>query len=185
MYSTSRSEQSACKPALRDEIRSVTSGLLFLGQTLDTAMELAIDLAVFIRSLYWFRISVTSPPAPLLSQSFPPMTKTAWDNWQCGGKLSNSVWTSLISPPLMQTHLVATSLFGSISRIMLLPSTTVRCALGNYFHCSDEVFWWLSAICLRNSAFSDKSLSCIVVVFTKVSTWLAETIAKVRVNRRP
>ena len=37
-------------------------------------------------------------------------------------------------------------------------------------------------ICLRNSAFSDKSLSCIAVFFNKVSSWLAEMIAKARVR---
>ena len=140
----------------RASIRSVISGDFRWGHTLATVTDDAMVLELSIRSLYSATMSVTGLSSPL-SQSFPPTARIMRHSLRSSGSLSTAPWMSLTWPPRMQTHLVATNFVWSISRITLLPRSTVPWGRGNCLHVSSLAAEDTSATLCRNCWFSARS----------------------------
>ena len=86
-------------------------------------------------------------------------TRTARQSLFPAGNWSTLAWMSLMWPPGMQIYFVATNLFWSMSRIMLLPCIAVPWALGNCLHRSSLELAATSATRWRSWAFSVMSFS--------------------------
>ena len=139
---------------------------------LDTDTSKALDFVFDIRSWYLARMSVTSCLSAPLSQSLPPATSTAWANLVFCGKASTAPWMSLIAPPLMHSHLVPTSLFTSISRMMLVSNKSVPWGLRKFCNWDSDFSVCMAAMRSRRVVFSSVSFRYArSLVLASVSYW--------------
>ena len=108
--STLRSLAMPLSPAFKDSIRWLTAAVLFRGQTLQMVTVVALALAHSTKSLYWAVMPDTSRSSLSVSQSFPPPMRMMREKGLSIGRLSRASCRSLITPPRLQMHCVATSL---------------------------------------------------------------------------
>ena len=135
----------------------MTSSGLRRGHTLDTVTAVAISFAPRIRSLYCATGSDASHWFRWLSQSFPPTTSMARTSLLVVGNSMTFLRMSSIFPPETQIHSVLISLVSSMSRMMLLPNTTVLEGFGRPDQWVALASWYTEFILPRSSAFCSRS----------------------------
>ena len=123
--STPKSLAMPLSPAFNDSIRWLTAGVLLRGQTLHMVTLVALPLAYSTRSLYWAVMPDASRSSFSVSQSFPPPLSIKPENGFSVGRLSSASCRSLMTPPRLKMHCVATSFSSEMSLMMLDPITTV------------------------------------------------------------
>ena len=162
-------------------IRSVTSSGLWHGHTLDTVSAVAISFTLRIGSLYCPTISEASHWFRWLSQSILPTISIARASLLVVGTFVTFLRMSLIFPPETQMHCVLISLVSSMSRMMLLPITTVVVGFGRPDQWVALESWYTafilprsSALCARSSLYSLSLAAISLAAFSRsfCSAWM-------------
>ena len=140
-------------PAVSDSMCWLTVLDLMRGQTLQIVILDALILAHATRSLNWVIIPHTSRSSPSVSQSFPPPTRMMRERGLSVGRSSRTSCRSLMTPPRLQMHWVATIFSSAMSLIMLEPISAVPLGFLRWRQWSPLAYRLRSLTRWRNSPF--------------------------------